>query len=851
MSRISPDPVGTIGSTRSNLPTITVVVVNLNGLDLLGPCLDSLVAQTYPADQVEIILIDNASTDGSVSFVRKNHPRVRVLVNDANVGFSPAINQAATVASGEYLALINNDATADPNWLIEAARHLQAHEEVGCVASLILRDDKETIDYAGSAMAFNGMGYAQHVLEDAARAPDYSQKTLFASGGAMLTRTATFLDVGGFDDTYFAFFEDVDYGWRLWVMGHETHFVPASIVYHRHHGTIKRFGYARERYLLERNAMATLFKNYGDENLATALPPAVLLTLMRALGDTQDGDVLPDFTITPDAKNLDDETFAISALTAAHIAALRDFGRDLQSLKSKREQIQARRVTSDDEILRLFKETLRPSVPGRGYKEAWEAIEEIFGLEDKLTNPTKVLIITGDLLSPKMAGPAIRAYEMATSLMLAGFDVTLGSQSEPGIAGRTVGDRQFRVLNASVPGAIGPYLAETDIVVFQGFVMHDLPEIEHFDGPVVVDIYDPFHLENLTSRQFDLDWFRQATHRSDTEVLNSQLRRGDFFLCASEKQRDFWLGQLSGLHRINPATYDADESLRSLIDIAPFGLPAGPPIISEPGAIRANTEGIEDDDFVMLWGGGIYNWFDPLTLIRAVHQLIADHPKIKLFFLGSAHPNPDTPHLAMAGRAYRLAEQLGMLGTHVFFKDGWVEYDERQNYFVDADVGVSTHYEHLETRYSFRTRILDYIWCELPIIATSGDTLSALVDERGLGLTVPPEDVDGCADAIRRLYTEDALFKQCVANLGDLKPDMTWDNAMAPLIEFCRNPRRAPDAQGLRSEYIRGLREPVPRVVAGDSPLGYVSAFVQATRRDGLSAALEYSRNIIRHRLNS
>ena len=118
---------------RQEQPTVSVVVVNLNGRDLLAPCLTSLVRQTHESDRLEIILIDNASTDGSVEMVRKDFPEVRILVNDSNVGFAPAVNQGAEVANGEYLALLNNDAEADPNWIASAVAYLTSHEEVGCL----------------------------------------------------------------------------------------------------------------------------------------------------------------------------------------------------------------------------------------------------------------------------------------------------------------------------------------------------------------------------------------------------------------------------------------------------------------------------------------------------------------------------------------------------------------------------------------------------------------------------------------------------------------------------------------------------------------------------------------------
>jgi GT2 family glycosyltransferase/glycosyltransferase involved in cell wall biosynthesis len=827
-----------MSTAAAPMPTVTVVVVNLDGKAMLRACLESLEGQAYDPEQVEVVLIDNASTDGSVAMVRERFPRVRVLVNDTNTGFAPAVNQGAEVAGGEYLALLNNDAVADPLWLAEAVQYLRGHEEVGCVGSLILSDDRTTVDYAGSAMAFNGMGYALHNSEPARQAPGYAERTLFASGGAMVTPTALFRQVGGFDASYFAFFEDVDYGWRLWVLGHETHYVPASRVYHRHHGTMARFGGARERFLLERNALATIIKNYGEEALATALPSAVLLSMARAVTDLGDHP-LPDFRITAGAQDLDGTPIPVSAHTAAHLAAIRDLSRMLPDLVAKRAEVQARRVTPDATIIPLFRKAMSPNLAGPEYVETFEAVDAAFGLTEAFEKPARVLIITGDHLSPRMAGPAIRSYEMATALLEAGMEVVLASTRAPEIGGRTIGGRSFDVTHVGPPGALPALLDQTDVVIFQGFVMHALPEIEHFDGAVVVDVYDPFHLENMTARKHELEWMRYTTHNSDTDVLNRQIQRGDFFVCASEKQRDFWLGQMSAQKRINPATFDDDESLRSLIDVAPFGIPGGPPVKTLDRAIRGVVEGIGDDDFLLLWGGGIYNWFDPLTLIDAVAQVVATHPEVKLFFMGSAHPNPEIPRMAMASSAYRLAEQHGLLGTHVFFNDGWVEYGHRQSYLMEADVGVSTHFEHLETRYSFRTRILDYIWCELPILATEGDTLSALAVERGLGLAVPPEDVDACAAAILQLLEDRELHARCVENLRAIKPEMTWS---------CHNPRRAADAQSTRKRYISGAAvPPLPPRTAG----GYAKRFVDAARTEGPATAVQYARNIVRDRLRS
>ena len=152
-----------------------------------------------------------------------------------------------------------------------------------------------------------------------------------------------------------------------------------------------------------------------------------------------------------------------------------------------------------------------------------------------------------------------------------------------------------------------------------------------------------------------------------------------------------------------------------------------PPRRTRP-VLRGVVPGIGADDKVVLWGGGIYNWFDPLTLIRAVDKLRRRLPEVRLFFLGMKHPNPEVREMRMADDAVALAEELGLAGTHVFFNEDWVAYDDRQNYLLEADIGVSTHLDHVETEFSFRTRILDYLWAALPIVATSGDSLAALIE---------------------------------------------------------------------------------------------------------------------------
>jgi hypothetical protein len=251
-----------------------------------------------------------------------------------------------------------------------------------------------------------------------------------------------------------------------------------------------------------------------------------------------------------------------------------------------------------------------------------------------------------------------------------------------------------------------------------------------------------------------------------------------------------------------------------MIDVVPFGISSDPPVHTQ-NVLKGVLPGIGPDDKVILWGGGIYNWFDPLTLIHAVDQVVKDHPEVKLFFMGLAHPNPDVPHMRMATAAMNLAKQLGLEGTHVFFNTGWVPYEQRANYLLESVIGVSCHLEHIETTYSYRTRVLDYFWAELPVIVTRGDALSQLVEERGLGLTVAPGDVQGFADAIIRLIEDESLAHEAKLNVGKLRPELAWQQIIKPLDQFCSRPRRAPDMREHRgpSRGVNPIRRLFGRMV--------------------------------------
>lgn len=400
----------------------------------------------------------------------------------------------------------------------------------------------------------------------------------------------------------------------------------------------------------------------------------------------------------------------------------------------------------------------------------------------------RVLIITGDPIGAKLAGPAIRAWNMALQLSVE-HKVRLVSLT--GISEVSAPFELFHIApfdNAS----FAQHHDWADVVIFQGHAMLVFEALRSSEKIMVADIYDPMHLEQLEqARELpQAEWIKQV--RDATDVLNDQLLRGDFFVCASERQRLFWLGQLAALGRLNPLTYENDPDLLRLIDIAPFGL-SRTPARHEKDVLKGVHPGISKTDKLLLWSGGLYNWFDPETLIRAVAELVKSRPNVRLFFQGTKHPHPGVPEMEIVAKSRQLAKKLGVLDKAVFFNDSWVDFDERQNYLTEADLGVSTHHSHIETTFSFRTRILDYLWAELPMVVTEGDHFADLVAKEKLGISVPAKDVESLRAALEKALFDEKFYKQSKRNIKATRKLYFWDVVLAPLINFVDTASRSAD----------------------------------------------------------
>jgi len=764
-------------------PVVSVIVVNYRGADDTVTCLRALrEALDYPADRLQVVCVDNASGDGSVEKIRQV-PGVDLVESPTNLGFAGGCNLGVQHAAGSVLAFLNNDARPDPDWVTAAVDVLRQEPTVAAVASKVLDWDGQNIDFVDAGLTWFGMGYKRHAGQPDDGSHDQPRDVLFATGSAMFVRAAAFKALHGFDERFFMFYEDVDLGWRLNLRGWRVRYEPRSLAYHRHHASMSKVdgADAKELFLLERNALAALYKNVSDETLAKALPAALALTVRRA---TARGDIDPkQLEIGRPATG---STVDIPATALAGILAVDQFVELLPRLATSRQAEQQARVRTDADLIPLMRKAMEPAYPLPRYLAAHDVLVDVFGLEEAFGARRKVLVLTGDALTERMAGPAIRAWNMA-DVLAAEHEVrlvTVNPLCAPPEAPFAVEKARQREL--------GPHVEWADVVVLQGHALELVPELKKASSTkiVVCDMYDPMHLELLEQGKEDTDEQRELDLVGVTKVLNTQLERGDFFLCASERQRHFWLGHLTALGRLTPSLYDNDPTVKSLLAVAPFGLPGKPPQkTASPIRGRLAT----DTDKVIIWAGGVYSWFDPLTLLHAMDRLRRKHSDTRLLFLGMKHPNPEVPEMDIGAQTRALSERLGLTNRHVFFNETWVPYAERQNWLLEADCGVTTHYEHVETTFAFRTRVLDYLWTGLPIVTTDGDSFADLVRTEGLGLVVPPEDPDQLATALESVLYDPRLTAVAQERIAVVRERFTWDAALAPLVSFCRNPYPAAD----------------------------------------------------------
>jgi GT2 family glycosyltransferase len=266
-------------------PLISVIIPNHNGAVCLKTCLQSLSRQSFA--QFELLVVDNASRDSSIEVVRSHAPDAKILIQRENLGFAAAVNQGIKAAQGAWIAVLNNDTEADPEWLAECAAAIRRHPDASYFACCILDfTHRETIYSAGDCFLRAGLGYRRG--QGMTYGPEYDAEIpIFSTCGcAALYRKETFEAHQGYEERFFAYLEDVDLGLRLQASGARGYYAPKARIYHLGGATSGgEFAPLAVR-LRTRNSLLLLLKSLPAQILWRSLPmiiAAQMVWLGRAL----------------------------------------------------------------------------------------------------------------------------------------------------------------------------------------------------------------------------------------------------------------------------------------------------------------------------------------------------------------------------------------------------------------------------------------------------------------------------------------------------------------------------------------------------------------------------------------
>jgi GT2 family glycosyltransferase len=244
--------------SAADRPLASVVIPNWNGAHHLPVCLDALGAQTYP--YIEVILVDNGSTDGSQMLVKEQYPQVRLLALESNLGLTGGNNAGFRMARGEILISLNNDTEAHTGFVEALVTTLQAYPEAGMAASkMLLFDQRDHIHSAGDGYGTDGIPFNRGVWEKDEGQYDDPGWIFGGCGGAVAYRRSMLDDIGLFDEGFFMYCEDVDLNWRAQLAGWRCWYTPQAIVYHKLSAT---GGGSIASYYTGRNTLWVIAKNY-------------------------------------------------------------------------------------------------------------------------------------------------------------------------------------------------------------------------------------------------------------------------------------------------------------------------------------------------------------------------------------------------------------------------------------------------------------------------------------------------------------------------------------------------------------------------------------------------------------
>ncbi len=400
----------------------------------------------------------------------------------------------------------------------------------------------------------------------------------------------------------------------------------------------------------------------------------------------------------------------------------------------------------------------------------------------------RLIFVSPDRVGPEMAGPGVRYVELARQLAKT-HDVLVAA---PTGSGPVANGPEVAVYDPERPQTLRSLLAGREVVVAPPLPPRLMRGVATSSRAWIVDLYNPEPFEGLEHQRTRPRFERKVRDVVRIDRVAFAVRAGSAFVCASERQRDMWLGFLAASRRLDSDLYARDAELRTLVDVVPFGLPETEPIAGAEPVLRGPVFPV--DTRIMVWNGGLWDWLDPLTVLRALALLRADDPAWGLVFMGTIRPS-HREQMAMTERAVQLADELGLREAGaVHFRPGWTPYADRASLLLECDMGVSAHRASLETRFSYRSRMLDFLWTRLPIVSSDGDEWAERIAAERLGEVAPPGDPEAFAAAAKRVAERGRpAFAGALAEAASRE---TWSDAVKPLARLVETVSASPGRHG-------------------------------------------------------
>ena len=382
----------------------------------------------------------------------------------------------------------------------------------------------------------------------------------------------------------------------------------------------------------------------------------------------------------------------------------------------------------------------------------------------------RVVITSPDITDAGYSGMGLRTLGIGSALA-ARHEVIL----------LTAGRPQHLPTDAQVavgPQARGEALAQADVVITSNGLQ--LRELATLRAAVVSDLYDPSFFEWLvlddSERHERIPWMERQL-----EALQRAARVSSVLLCANHRQRDLLLGALlPTFGRTSLASLDV-RTIEDRVLVVPNAV-SQHETLPDRAAARQRL-GFAENDIVLLWGGGVWNWMDAETVLRAAEQASADNPRIRLVFLGLKRSGVLDPHASNAEPLLRPYVNADPVTSRILVNENWVAPDQRLDYLAAADAGVLGQFDNLETHFSFRTRLIDCLQAGLPVITMSGDELSDRAGREGWGLVSPIGDVTAMRDLMTRFAGDSDLRSALARATVHAARTMTWSSSCGRLVE--------------------------------------------------------------------